>query len=557
MAAIWGSNPNDEGATRLGDFGYGHLGSSMASSINNNGKVVGYATYSDGLPRACFWPAVGVINSIGTLKHDSYALAINDSDWIVGISTFRAFLWTPDYWMQDLNVLVVNLPPGVKLLSANAINNNGQIAGYNNNGRSYRLIPDTQPPTGSITLNGGAGYSSTLSVTLGLSASDPEVAPGIAGSGVGWMRFSDHPEGGQDVWSWWYPYNPSMTWTFNSGGTRYVKAQFMDKAGHESAVVQANIEVNTIPPTGNININNGAAATNSPNATLNLSYSADTTHMRFNTQAVYYKGLWMYEWGSWQPVQPTVSWTMAEEGPNFKMVQFRNGSGNTSPAYKAEIILDTAGPTGVSVKINNGETSTKSPTVTLTVAGTDATTAVAQMRFSDHQVYRLHQWFDEWTDWEPYTPTNPADPNPIVTKNWTFSGDGAKYVKAQVRDQMGNLSTIVQADIMVDSAPPTDGTLKATPGRDTMTLDCSGFSDSGSGIAYYVVYGSLIGFPSASGRAYTVGESPLLMTDLSPGTTYYLRVVAIDEAGNVSPGATLKATTLGNPLPHLLLLLGD
>ncbi len=51
-----------------------------------------------------------------------------------------AFLWTPTGGMQDLNNLVVNLPAGVHLNYAFAINKRGEIAGYTDIG-VFKLTP--------------------------------------------------------------------------------------------------------------------------------------------------------------------------------------------------------------------------------------------------------------------------------------------------------------------------------------------------------------------------------------------------------------------------------
>ena len=47
--------------------------------------------------------------------------------------------------MQDLNNLVVNLPAGVHLNYAFAINKRGEIAGYTNNS-VFKLTPIVNPP---------------------------------------------------------------------------------------------------------------------------------------------------------------------------------------------------------------------------------------------------------------------------------------------------------------------------------------------------------------------------------------------------------------------------
>jgi len=86
---------------------------------------------------------------------DSEAKAINNAGWVVGSASTdatgtdlgrRAFLCTSVGNLQDLNKLVINLPPGVKLMSANAINSRGEIVGQainfdNNTCKPYRLKP--------------------------------------------------------------------------------------------------------------------------------------------------------------------------------------------------------------------------------------------------------------------------------------------------------------------------------------------------------------------------------------------------------------------------------
>jgi hypothetical protein len=67
--------------------------------------------------------------------------------------------------MLDLTRQITNWPWGTGftcLYYARAINQKGWIAGYDNRGHPFRLIPDNDPPVGQITINGGAGYSGSL-----------------------------------------------------------------------------------------------------------------------------------------------------------------------------------------------------------------------------------------------------------------------------------------------------------------------------------------------------------------------------------------------------------
>jgi probable HAF family extracellular repeat protein len=569
-ACLWYPSSLGSGSlpVHLADFGKGF---SYARSINNFNKVAGYALTPDGPYHACLWPEVGQIQDLGAVYGDSHAMAINDDDWVVGQYGFntagnpfadaRAFLWTPNGGMQDLTDSVSNLYYGMTLKYALAINKDGQIAGYDNLGRPFRLIPDRTPPTGNITINDGAGYSNSRTVFLYFPSSDPEVAPGIPGSG-GWdVRFSDHQEEGADKWTDWTTIvGGRRYWIFNSDGPHNVKAQFRDDAGNLSKIVQDNIIVDTIPPTATLRLNNGETYTNNPNATLYLNPqdASGVTQVHF-TQNVKFSpafNQWIYTWGFYEPYNPAESTRSQplEEGLNYIYAQFKDASGLESNVARAEIILDTAPPAVWRFKINHGEACTKSGDVTLNIVGMDFNSGMAQMRFSDHPLLNpsTHQLVDIWTTWEPYTSIKP----------WTFTltGDGPKYVKVQLLDAAGNPSVVSQADIVLDTTAPSDGTLTATAGIWSLTLNGAGFTDAGSGIRYYRVYSGASNFPPVglSPKFATMNSiMPMTLAGLKPATTYYLRVCAVDQLGHSFPGATLKVKTKGVPLPFLPVLLGD
>lgn len=164
---------------------------SRATGINSAKTIVGYLTDTEGITTACVWYPAGAtwtaaaslfgvadskafaINQAGqaagfrrvagvyqaVLKSpgqplqdlgallpggESEAFDVNDSGWVVGGGAYydgiRAFIWTAAWGMQDLNNLVVNLPAGVRLMEAQAINRSGEIAGYATNG-VFKLTP--------------------------------------------------------------------------------------------------------------------------------------------------------------------------------------------------------------------------------------------------------------------------------------------------------------------------------------------------------------------------------------------------------------------------------
>jgi hypothetical protein len=88
---------------------------------------------------------------------------------------------------------------------------------------SDTIVFDTTLPTGTITINSGAAYTNSTSVTLSLSCSDA--------NGCSQMRFSNN----NVTYSTPESYATTKTWTLTTGtGTKTVYAKFKDNAGNWS-----------------------------------------------------------------------------------------------------------------------------------------------------------------------------------------------------------------------------------------------------------------------------------------------------------------------------------
>jgi hypothetical protein len=111
----------------------------------------------------------------------------------------------------------------------------------NNSGSgNYNLYVDTTAPTGSVVINGGATYTNSTSVSLGLSASDAQ-------TGVEAMRIST--DGVMDTEPF-VAYSGSAGATLPAGdGTKTVLAQFRNNAGMVSSVVSDTIVLDSTAPT--------------------------------------------------------------------------------------------------------------------------------------------------------------------------------------------------------------------------------------------------------------------------------------------------------------------
>jgi len=97
--------------------------------------------------------------------------------------------------------------------------------------------PNT-PPTGSISINNGAAYTTSSNVTLNLTASDPD------GNSME-MAFSND----NVTWSSWESYASTKAWTLSTGdGSKTVYYQLRDSALETSPIYSYTIIVDTMPP---------------------------------------------------------------------------------------------------------------------------------------------------------------------------------------------------------------------------------------------------------------------------------------------------------------------
>lgn len=112
-----------------------------ARAINAAGLVVGYATYPD-RRQVAFLHDGTTMRELGTLGGSRFsdAVAINGSGLVVGTSfdpatnSEHAIAWSAAYGMVDLNARVKDLPPGIVLLQALAVADDGGIAVRTNQG---------------------------------------------------------------------------------------------------------------------------------------------------------------------------------------------------------------------------------------------------------------------------------------------------------------------------------------------------------------------------------------------------------------------------------------
>ncbi|MHA2185536.1 MAG: hypothetical protein ACXAAI_11100, partial [Promethearchaeota archaeon] len=321
---------------------------------------------------------------------------------------------------------------------------------------------DTLNPMGSITINNGDVWTTSTSITLSLTFSD-------ATSGVDQVRFSN------DTLSWTDWEDPSGTrpWILPMGDSpsKFVYYEVKDNTGR-SSVFSDTIGLDTIDPSGSIEINGDETWSNSTNVLLSLTFidvTSGVVEVCYSNDAIF--------WTSWETPSATKAWTLSVgDGPS-KSVYFRlrDNAGRTS-IFSDIIGLDTVNPTG-SININGEDPWITSTSILLYLVYDDDTSGVAEVRYSNDG--------NSWTPWEA----------PNATKAWMIpDGDGvSKTVYYEVKDNTGRTSQFVDA-IGLDTANPTGSieinsddawatfigvTLSLTFNDDTSGVDQVRFSNDG------------------------------------------------------------------------------
>lgn len=218
-------------------------------------------------------------------------------------------------WEPYLTTRVVTLLAGEGLKTMYVRFRDSQ--GFQSQVYSDSIFMDTTPPTGSLTINGGAVLTASTFAVVTLSASDPY--------GVTQMQFS---KDGTKYFDF-EPFVATRNVALPSGdGVKTLYVRFKDSVGNVSAPVSAQITLDTVRPTGSIaftTANPTSAATGS--LALSASDASGVTQMLFSRDGINY---------GWEPFS-TVRHVTLLPGVNTLTVRFKDGAGNVSLPLSASI----------------------------------------------------------------------------------------------------------------------------------------------------------------------------------------------------------------------------
>ncbi len=400
----------------------------------------------------------------------------------------------------------------------------------------------TLPTVSAFNLNASATVTNLLSVTGDNTATDG------AGSGLSQVCFDANPTPTTCVA---YATAPGAILAAGDG-TKTMYLRVRDAAGNYSTVSTDTINLDqTAPTVTGAQINGGLANTNSLNLTI-TSTAADmaspgsgVAEMSFSENGTV--------WGSWLSYAASKPYTLsAGEGTRTVYVRVRDNAGNISVSSSSDtIVVDTVPPSGT-LSITGNPTYTKTSPASVNVATVEAGSGVSQSCIKVTNV---------GTTATPPTGAGDACFGVFATPvNVAINGggDGNRRIWVWLLDNAGNVSSApATLDIWYDATlPTTPGTPVLTAGHRQLTVAWTNILDASSGIAGYQVAYSPISMDASAPltalipqNGITGGTTTTTLT-LPNGTLQYIRVLAVDRAGNVTPLSAQASSTPRYPFAH-------
>jgi hypothetical protein len=245
---------------------------------------------------------------------------------------------------------------GTRYLRILAMDNAGNTTIESSSGFPF----DNTAPTGSISINNGAAYTTATGVQVTLTTDDTKATICISNT--------------DPCTSQRESYKTSYSHTLpQQEGEHTVYVRFKDNVGNTSVAYTGTIILDMTKPTGSISINTGATYTTGATVTLTLTQIGATDMCISNTALC----------STREQYTGTSSRTLnAPDGNKTVYVTFKDEAGNLSPQYTGAIILDTIAPTGtLTYKPSTGTRTSGTVIVTLqlseTLTGTLPTDRIA------------------------------------------------------------------------------------------------------------------------------------------------------------------------------------
>ncbi len=237
--------------------------------------------------------------------------------------------------------------------------------------------------------------------------------------------------------------------------------------------------------------------------------------------------------GEEQITEEDVSFEVSEEGTTTIIAWTENEKGNLSDNYETSFTINKTAPSMPTISLNGteGENEYYITDVGVTINAGD-TTDVASIKYKVEGA-------------NPIAETEATG----TTANFDITQDGTSTVTAYIINTAGLTSETISQAVNKDTVAPSTASIAVSgEAEETSIAVTANGADATSGVASYIFQYSTTneesGFTTADEVQNTASSCTYTYSDLTSDTTYYLRVIVKDRAGNTTlPSTAVPATT--------------
>ena len=236
--------------------------------------------------------------------------------------------------------------------------------------------------------------------------------------------------------------------------------------------------------------------------------------------------------GEKQITEEDVSFEVSEEGTTTIIAWTENEKGNLSDNYETSFTISKTAPSTPTISLNGteGENGYYITDVGVTISAGN-TADVASIKYKVEGANPIEETEATGT-----------------TTNFDITQDGTSTITAYIINNAGLTSEEITQEVNKDATNPSTASIAVSgeAGETSVSVTATG-ADATSGIASYAFQYSTTneesGFTTADEVQNTANSCTFEYQDLASNTTYYLRVIVKDRAGNTLPSTAVPATT--------------
>ena len=236
--------------------------------------------------------------------------------------------------------------------------------------------------------------------------------------------------------------------------------------------------------------------------------------------------------GEEQITEEDVSLEVDTEGTTTIIVWAENERGNISDKQEVSFTINKTAPSNPTISLNGteGDNNYYKSNVGVTINAGNASN-ISSIKYKVEGA-------------------NPIEETEVqgTTANFEITADGTSTITAYIINSAGLTSETITQEVNKDTTSPSTASiaLSGEAGETSITVNANG-EDSTSGIASYIFQYSTTskteGFTTMDTVDSTSNSCTFTYQGLTSNTTYYLRVIVKDRAGNTLPSTAVSVTT--------------